>query len=181
MIILNVNVNLTLHLSFSGCTVGSIVTMPISGLLTRYDFDGGWPAVFYSFGKSPRLKRKQFLLFLRLHQLTFEVYSSQLSYRQQRTAERLCEIFNFKVYFHPARFVIVCLVQKLYRLRCKPIGPLKISPQEYCREWSMLPRLRLSRSLYILFLHRSVRYPVVCGVVCIGVRVAICSSNYNRR
>ena len=32
--------------------MGSIVTMPISGLLTRYDFDGGWPAVFYSFGKS---------------------------------------------------------------------------------------------------------------------------------
>ena len=34
-----------------GCTVGSIVTMPISGLLTRYDLDGGWPAVFYAFGK----------------------------------------------------------------------------------------------------------------------------------
>ena len=32
-----------------GCTVGSIVTMPISGLLTRYDLDGGWPAVFYAF------------------------------------------------------------------------------------------------------------------------------------
>lgn len=25
--------------------------MPISGLLTRYDFDGGWPAAFYPFGK----------------------------------------------------------------------------------------------------------------------------------
>ena len=41
---------------FSGCTIGSIVTMPISGLLTRYDFDGGWPAVFYSFGKSHSLQ-----------------------------------------------------------------------------------------------------------------------------
>ena len=61
MIILNVNVNLTLHLSFSGCTVGSIVTMPISGLLTRYDFDGGWPAVFYSFGKSHRFQKTSVL------------------------------------------------------------------------------------------------------------------------
>jgi len=42
---------------FSGCTIGSIVTMPISGLLTKYDFDGGWPAVFYSFGKSNTLQK----------------------------------------------------------------------------------------------------------------------------
>ena len=31
--------------------MGGIVTMPISGLLTRYNFDGGWPAAFYPFGK----------------------------------------------------------------------------------------------------------------------------------
>ncbi|KAJ7378838.1 hypothetical protein OS493_020437 [Desmophyllum pertusum] len=37
-------------IAVTGCTVGSIVTMPISGLLTRYDLDGGWPAVFYTFG-----------------------------------------------------------------------------------------------------------------------------------
>ena len=34
-----------------GCTVGSIFTMPVSGLLTRFNFDGGWPAAFYPFGK----------------------------------------------------------------------------------------------------------------------------------
>ncbi|XP_068746722.1 vesicular glutamate transporter 1-like [Montipora capricornis] len=37
-------------IAVTGCTVGSIVTMPISGLLTRYNFDGGWPAAFYPFG-----------------------------------------------------------------------------------------------------------------------------------
>ena len=31
--------------------MGSIFTMPVSGLLTRFDFDGGWPAAFYPFGK----------------------------------------------------------------------------------------------------------------------------------
>ena len=25
--------------------------MPVSGLLTRFNFDGGWPAAFYPFGK----------------------------------------------------------------------------------------------------------------------------------
>jgi len=50
--------------------------MPISGLLTRYDFDGGWPAVFYSFGKSCSLQN--YLLTFR--QLTFAVHSSQISY-----------------------------------------------------------------------------------------------------
>ena len=45
------NLYSTILSSFVGCTVGSIVTMPISGLLTRYDFDGGWPAAFYPFGK----------------------------------------------------------------------------------------------------------------------------------
>ena len=31
--------------------MGSIFTMPVSGLLTRFNFDGGWPAAFYPFGK----------------------------------------------------------------------------------------------------------------------------------
>ena len=47
----NVFKNAKLDILIEGCTVGSIVTMPISGLLTRYDLDGGWPAVFYAFGK----------------------------------------------------------------------------------------------------------------------------------
>ncbi|EDO48724.1 predicted protein, partial [Nematostella vectensis] len=34
----------------SGCHVGTIITMPLSGLLTKYGFDGGWASVFYCFG-----------------------------------------------------------------------------------------------------------------------------------
>ncbi|XP_044170620.1 vesicular glutamate transporter 3-like isoform X1 [Acropora millepora] len=37
-------------LAVTGCSVGSIFTMPVSGLLTRFNFDGGWPAAFYPFG-----------------------------------------------------------------------------------------------------------------------------------
>ena len=37
--------------------VGTIVTMPLTGLLTKYGFDGGWASVFYCFGKAtPRLQ-----------------------------------------------------------------------------------------------------------------------------
>ena len=31
--------------------MGSIVSMPVSGLLTRINLDGGWPAAFYTFGE----------------------------------------------------------------------------------------------------------------------------------
>lgn len=34
-----------------GCPVGTILTMPLTGLLTKYGFDGGWASVFYVFGK----------------------------------------------------------------------------------------------------------------------------------
>ncbi|XP_031560826.1 uncharacterized transporter slc-17.2-like isoform X2 [Actinia tenebrosa] len=37
-------------LAISGCHVGTIITMPLTGLLTRYGFDGGWASVFYCFG-----------------------------------------------------------------------------------------------------------------------------------
>ena len=31
--------------------MGTIITMPLSGLLTKYGFDGGWASVFYCFGE----------------------------------------------------------------------------------------------------------------------------------
>ncbi|XP_012553658.1 vesicular glutamate transporter 2 isoform X2 [Hydra vulgaris] len=34
----------------AGCPVGTILTMPLTGLLTKYGFDGGWASVFYVFG-----------------------------------------------------------------------------------------------------------------------------------
>jgi hypothetical protein len=36
---------------FLGAAVGNIVALPVTGLLCRYGFDGGWPTVFYFFGK----------------------------------------------------------------------------------------------------------------------------------
>ena len=36
---------------FAGASIGYLLTMPVSGLLTKYGFDGGWASVFYCFGK----------------------------------------------------------------------------------------------------------------------------------
>eukprot|EP00794_Sanderia_malayensis_P005562 gene5562-6248_t len=33
-----------------GCPVGNIIAIPITGMLAKYGFDGGWPSVFYCFG-----------------------------------------------------------------------------------------------------------------------------------
>ena len=41
-----------LFFSCAGCPVGTILTMPLTGLLTKYGFDGGWASVFYVFGKN---------------------------------------------------------------------------------------------------------------------------------
>lgn len=41
-----------LTISIAGCTIGSVATMPITGLLTMLGYDGGWPLVFYCFGKN---------------------------------------------------------------------------------------------------------------------------------
>lgn len=34
----------------TGAQFGTIVSMPLSGLLSEYGFDGGWPSIFYVFG-----------------------------------------------------------------------------------------------------------------------------------
>lgn len=36
--------------SITGGSIGYLLTMPITGLLTKYGFDGGWASVFYCFG-----------------------------------------------------------------------------------------------------------------------------------
>ena len=35
----------------TGSYLGNIVSFPLSGVLCQYGFDGGWPSVFYLFGK----------------------------------------------------------------------------------------------------------------------------------
>ncbi|XP_038051386.1 sialin-like [Patiria miniata] len=37
-------------LSYSGANLGTVISLPISGLLCGSDFLGGWPSVFYIFG-----------------------------------------------------------------------------------------------------------------------------------
>lgn len=35
---------------YSGAQFGTVISMPLSGLLAEYGFDGGWPSIFYMFG-----------------------------------------------------------------------------------------------------------------------------------
>ncbi|XP_065071418.1 uncharacterized transporter slc-17.2-like [Rhopilema esculentum] len=37
-------------MAIAGCPVGNILAIPITGMLAKYGFDGGWPSVFYCFG-----------------------------------------------------------------------------------------------------------------------------------
>jgi len=37
-------------ITVAGCPVGTILSMPLSGIMSRYGFDGGWASVFYCFG-----------------------------------------------------------------------------------------------------------------------------------
>lgn len=51
-------------LLFLGAQFGTIVSMPLSGLLSEYGFDGGWPSIFYVFGFVGVIWSVAFLIFV---------------------------------------------------------------------------------------------------------------------
>ena len=123
--------------------------MPISGLLTRYDFDGGWPAVFYSFGKNNSLQNN----LLRYRQVTFAVNSSPFFFFSEGLLTVRKRYSTLRSSFILQVLCSYLFIQKLYRSKCKLIGPLIkiICSQEYCRERSKLLRLTLLRSHFNCF------------------------------
>lgn len=46
----------------SGAQFGTVISMPLSGVLSEYGFAGGWPSIFYVFGAIGTLWSVAFLL-----------------------------------------------------------------------------------------------------------------------
>lgn len=49
---------------YAGAQFGTIISMPLSGLLAEYGFDGGWPSIFYVFGIIGTLWSIAFIIFV---------------------------------------------------------------------------------------------------------------------
>lgn len=49
---------------YAGAQFGTIISMPLSGLLAEHGFDGGWPSIFYVFGIVGTIWSILFLLFV---------------------------------------------------------------------------------------------------------------------
>ncbi|KRF97475.1 uncharacterized protein Dwil_GK10727, isoform B [Drosophila willistoni] len=49
---------------YAGAQFGTIISMPLSGLLAEYGFDGGWPSIFYVFGVVGTVWSIAFLFFV---------------------------------------------------------------------------------------------------------------------
>lgn len=53
-----------MFIHFTGAQFGTIISMPLSGLLSAYGFDGGWPSIFYVFGLVGVVWSVAFLIFV---------------------------------------------------------------------------------------------------------------------
>lgn len=49
---------------YAGAQFGTIISMPLSGLLAEYGFDGGWPSIFYVFGAVGTIWSVAFLIWV---------------------------------------------------------------------------------------------------------------------
>lgn len=49
---------------FSGAQFGTVISMPLSGLLSMHGFAGGWPSIFYVFGVIGAIWSIFFLIFV---------------------------------------------------------------------------------------------------------------------
>lgn len=49
---------------YAGAQFGTVISMPLSGLLSAYGFSGGWPSIFYVFGMIGTVWCIAFLMFV---------------------------------------------------------------------------------------------------------------------
>lgn len=49
---------------YAGAQFGTIISMPLSGLLAEYGFAGGWPSIFYVFGAVSTIWSIAFLIWI---------------------------------------------------------------------------------------------------------------------
>ncbi|KAJ1524730.1 hypothetical protein ONE63_009613 [Megalurothrips usitatus] len=64
---------------YAGAQFGTVISLPLSGLLSRYGFAGGWPSIFYVFGAVGTVWSVAFLIW---------VYEDPESHPRIRDAER---------------------------------------------------------------------------------------------
>ena len=73
--------------------MGNIIAIPVTGLLSKYGFDGGWPSVFYFFGESGGI----YLPNIFLSNKVFVIYYKKLSFLSDEA------FVQFKVSFLPQK------------------------------------------------------------------------------
>lgn len=62
--------------------MGTILSMPLSGIMSKYGFDGGWASVFYCFGERASHRRVVCPLLTQLH---FYLFTPTLSLSVSRS------------------------------------------------------------------------------------------------